>query len=58
MILSLPRLVIAVEFSFSIVEGVQRVLVPVEIKSYPFDGHHEEEQVVVPPHPLVVFMSL
>ena len=49
---------IAVEVSLRIVEGVLRLLVPVELENYPIYGLHELEKVVVPPNPLVFFVSL
>ena len=47
-----------VEVSFSIVEGMQWVLVTVKLKIYPIGGLHEEEHFIVPPHALLVFISL
>ena len=42
-----------IEISFSIMNGVQRMLVPAE-----HDAPHKEEHVIVPPHALVVLLSL
>ena len=47
-----------VEVPLSVVEGMQQMLVPVNIKIQPLGVHHEEEHVLVPPQALVVFMSL
>ena len=54
----MPRLVILVKSFPSVVEVVQQVLVPVELEIQALDAPHKKEHVVVPPHTLIILVSL